>query len=115
MKTQEQIFETQKNSKKVTVKVDGKTIILSNVFNKDGFLNEKTKEAIKYRFDSNERKFYPVVSASRTYSDFTNYVISLCEYAGVKYSTGNDAPRGGRTGEFVQVSKKAADLFKSLR
>ena len=38
----------------------------------------------------------------------------LLELFGFKYSTGNDAPRGGVEGDYVQMSRRAFETLKSL-
>jgi len=38
--------------------------------------------------------------------DYTNNVTSLLDLLGVKYITGNDSPRGGKTGNFIKVTTK---------
>jgi hypothetical protein len=41
-------------------------------------------------------------------------VLKILEAQGYKYITGNDAPRGGISGEYVQVSKIASDFLHGL-
>ncbi len=38
--------------------------------------------------------------------DYTNDVEKLLALLGVKYESGNDAPRGGKTGNFIKVLTK---------
>jgi len=68
------------------------------------------------RYDSNQNKIYPIDYRGsgrfiRT-KDSTFYVVGLLELLRLKYTFGNDAPKGGKRGNYVQVSKTA---FKRIR
>lgn len=39
---------------------------------------------------------------------------SICDAQGYKYSTGNDAPKGGITGEYVKLSRVAMNFIKNI-
>lgn len=52
--------------------------------------------------------FRPVgVTGSLRYAkytvDHTDNILNACELMGYEYETGNDAPKGGKTGNFIKV------------
>lgn len=47
--------------------------------------------------------------------DISYDITSLINALGYKYKVGNDAPKGGKYGNFIKVSKIAADKIKSLK
>ena len=84
------------------------------VTKKDGTLTKLTIESIKTGFNC---KFYPTYTSGtgRFTTNLTNdRVLTVIKLLGYKYMTGNDAPRGGRTGDFIKVSKRAFATIKSL-
>ena len=42
-------------------------------------------------------------------------IVSILKAQGYKFERGNDAPRGGVTGEYVKVSKIAFNFIKALK
>ena len=86
------------------------------VTKKDGLLKQRTIEAINdYR--NRDGKFYTTYTSGRGRftSNLTNdsiyWVIKLLGY---KFQEGNDSPRGGKTGDFIKVSKRAFNNIISL-
>lgn len=66
------------------------------------------------------KRIYPCVwkKYKRRYRlyDGSDYIISLLDSRGFKWTVGNDSPRGGKEGYFVQVySKKALEYLVELR
>lgn len=59
-------------------------------------------------YNSGSGRFTSACSAIHT-------VESILKAEKLKYSIGNDAPRGGITGEFVKVSKTAMQLILSIK
>ena len=86
------------------------------VTKKDGSLKIRVVKAIKdYR--NGDCKFYThYYSGSGRFTtvlenDNIYWVIKLLGY---KFEKGNDAPKGGKTGEFIKVSKRAFENIMSL-
>ena len=106
MKTQEQIFKADK-------KINNTPIL----FKQNGELKKIVKNALnRATYTSTTIHHTRTVGSGRfitIQSDFY-YFKNLLEYAGCKYSTGNDAPRGGQNGNYIKCSKKAIELLKSL-
>lgn len=42
-------------------------------------------------------------------------VVELLNALGLKYKTGNDAPRGGQEGNFIKISARALTKIKNLK
>ena len=86
------------------------------VTKKDGSLTALTVAAIKdYR--NNNGKFYTTYTSGRgrfTTNLSNTRVFDIIRLLGYKYELGNDAPRGGKTGEFIKVSKRAFENIMSL-
>lgn len=63
-------------------------------------------------------KIYPFsYSGSGNYlnsKDYSYYVTKVFELSNISYSTGNDAPRGGKNGNFIEVNDEGIELFLSL-
>lgn len=79
---------------------------------KSGSVSKNVINALLHcRFDSDQRKIYTGYYngsgkwATRASSEST--VTNILEAQGYKFTTGNDAPKGGITGDFVKVSKTA--------
>jgi hypothetical protein len=86
------------------------------VTKKDGSLTKRAIEAIRdYR--NIDGKFYiTYTSGSGRYTtNLSNTtIIDIIRLLGYKYSTGNDSPRNGKTGDYIQVSKRAFSTIISL-
>ena len=50
---------------------------------------------------------------TKSYS-YQPYLTAILDRLGYKYTVGNDAPRGGVTGDYLKVSKKAISAIESL-
>lgn len=63
--------------------------------------------------------FRPVQTGHRggrgTVRDVTSDVLGVINILGYKYKTGNDAPRGGKSGDFIKISSLAGDRIKKLK
>jgi len=86
------------------------------VTKKDGSLTKRAIEAIKdYR--NGEGRFYThYTSGSGKFTtnlsnDSIYWIIKLLGY---KFKTSNDSPRGGQTGNYIQVSSRAYNAIRSL-
>lgn len=87
-----------------------------NFITKSGTLNKHYSNALSgSRFVFKTKRIYPCYwSGSGNYinlKDYTVYVTNLLSCLGYKYSLGNDAPRGGRQGDYIQVSPKAYEAL----
>ena len=87
------------------------------IYTKSGKVKEMVLTAIR---DSriNGLKIYPV---SWKYScghankrDLSCYIIMTLKWKGYKYTIGNDAPKGGQQGNYLQISRVAMNYLKSL-
>lgn len=90
---------------------------LTKLFNKSGELSKHAQGAIQISPKRGNR-IYPIYySGSGRYIksvDNTYYIKRFLELAGMKYKSGNDAPRGGKVGQYLQVSPSAMALLKSV-
>lgn len=84
------------------------------VTKKNGNLTTLAVESIKKGFNC---KFYPnyTSGSGRFTTNLTNdRVFIIIKLLGYKFKTGNDSPRGGKTGDYIKVSKRAFNTIKSL-
>lgn len=108
MKTQEQIFKASKKEKTLG----------SPLFKKDGTMHANVKNAIdRAKFVDNKLYHTRTTGSGRYISIQSDYVYfeRMLKLAGCKFSVGNDAPRGGKCGDYIRCSKKAINLILSLR
>lgn len=88
------------------------------VIKKDGGLTQNAKDAIHgARIEG--RKIYPVdyqgTGRHISVRDRSAYILLILNAWGHKYQQGNDAPRGGASGYFIQVSsRKVIEKLESL-
>jgi hypothetical protein len=82
---------------------------MATIFKKDGTLTQQHSTAIFSII--RDRKIYParwVISGRRkNLVDKSNYYMDVANYFGFKVKTGNDAPRGGQEGEYIEFSAQA--------
>lgn len=108
MKTQEQIFKASKKE----------NTLLATIFKTNGELTKNCKNAIDRAFFKGNNIYHTrTVGSGRHISIQSDeiYFERLLKLAGCKYSKGNDAPRGGQSGNYIKVSKKALELILSLK
>jgi len=90
----------------------------NEVTKKDGNLTMRSIEGINhYAHKQEDGKFYPTYTTGsrRNKKIVTNDNIeTIIKKLGFKYETGNDAPRGGQTGNFIKVSKSTFIKIKEL-
>jgi len=84
---------------------------------KAGNLNQQIKDSLRAcRIEGN--KIYPFDwTGSGNYIsavDRSTTVEVLLKDLGYKFSKGNDAPRGGKSGNYIKVSKKALEAFNQV-
>src|SRR5699024_2526306 len=83
---------------------------------KNGKLNYEVRNALNVSY-FNENKIYPVhTSGSGRFTsniDLSYRIENFLEAHSYKFKKGNDAPRGGKTGDFIKVSKTAMSFLKS--
>lgn len=84
-----------------------------------GTVNKTISNALRgCRFDATTNKIYTKrYSGSGRYinlQDYSFYVSQILNLQGYKFETGNDAPRGGKEGDFFKVSKTAFNFLKKL-
>lgn len=88
----------------------------NSVTKKDGTLKQYAIDAIKDHRNGNN-KFYTVhTSGSKRFTTNieNNSVLTICQLLNYRYEIGNDSLRGGKTGNYIKVSKMAFDNIKSL-
>jgi len=86
------------------------------VTKKDGNLTKRAIKAIN-DFRNQEGRFYTHYTSGRgrfTTNLSNTTIFYIIKLLGYKYSTGNDSPRGGQTGNYVQVSKRAYNNIRNL-
>lgn len=84
------------------------------VTKKDGSLTKLAIDSIKTGFRC---KFYPTYTSGtgRFTTNLTNdRVLTIIKLLGYKFEMGNDSPRGGKTGDYIEVSRVAFNKIKSL-
>lgn len=63
-------------------------------------------------------KIYPVSYSGRgrhvNVRDMNHYIKMPLSLMGYKFTEGNDAPRGGQSGNFIKVSKTALNALRAL-
>jgi hypothetical protein len=82
-----------------------------------GVLTKNTANAINSsHFNGNKiyAKYYTGSGNHINLVDMSFYIIGILNALKLKYSTGNDAPRGGKNGDFIKVSSKAIQIIRSL-
>jgi len=72
------------------------------------------KKLVKADKDNKFRTHYYSGSGRYTKVLQNTRVIDICNLLGYKYTTGNDALRGGALGNYVQVSSRAYNNILSL-
>lgn len=90
----------------------------SLVTKKDGTLKERVKEALAYLVGNSRKIHYSYYTGSGRYVRLVTYQTEiewLLRVAGYKFTTGNDAPKGGRNGDYIKVSKAALNFLNSLK
>lgn len=89
----------------------------AKLFTKAGVLSTNAKNAIQMAPKRGNR-IYPFSwggSARHIRAiDNTDYIKRFLKLAGMKFKTGNDAPKGGKEGNYLQVSATAMRLLKSV-
>tara|TARA_R100001591_G_scaffold75757_1_gene83607 strand:- start:148 stop:477 length:330 start_codon:yes stop_codon:yes gene_type:complete len=84
---------------------------------KDGTLNSHTYNAISV-CTFRDNKIYHTFSEGRgryaKYNSYAYYIEGLLQKLGYKYTEGNDAPRGGKTGDYIKVSSKAYNTLINI-
>jgi len=87
------------------------------LYTKDGKLRSNVKRAQDAY--SGNGIFRPVETGHRggrgTVRDVSCDVTSLINAMGYKYTTGNNAVRGGKSGDFIKVSKVAGKKINSFK
>lgn len=89
------------------------------ILTKSGSVNKLYSNVIKNsRLDSTTRRVYCVrYTGSGRFakvSDNSNYVREILHAQGYKFTEGNDAPRGGQSGNYIEVSRTAFRFLISL-
>jgi len=90
-----------------------KTIVLT----KTGEINKSVSNMIlNCKFDGFKIRtgYYSGSGRFTSAHSARSLVTSILKAQGYKYSTGNDAPKGGITGEYVKLSRVAMNFIKNL-
>lgn len=91
------------------------------ILTKSGSVNKLWVNAIKNcRLCFTTRRIYPVryIGGYRghvTTADNSYYIEALLKAEGYKFKKGNDAPRGGKSGEYYQVSLTAFNFITGIK
>lgn len=98
------------------MKANTKKIILTA----KGLVNKSVSNMVaNCRFDYKELKIYTgYYSGSGRFTtshSAQSTIVSILKAQGYKFEIGNDAPRGGASGEFVKVSKVAFTFIQSIK
>jgi hypothetical protein len=84
---------------------------------KSGNLHRNYRNAIESsRFAGNKiyTCFWSKSGSHLNLKDYTFYVTNALTLGGYKYKFGNDAPRGGKEGNYIQVGKPAVKFLNYL-
>lgn len=83
---------------------------------KDGQVKHLYANAI-YNCRIEGNKLYPKYWGHKGGSliDNSRWILEVLEAQGYKYSLGNDAPRGGKSGDFIKVSKVAMNFLLKVK
>lgn len=87
------------------------------ILTKTGAINKSVSNMLSNcRFDGNKiyTGYYSGSGRFTSAHSAMPLIKSICDAQGYKYSTGNDAPKGGITGEYVKVSRVAMNFIKHL-
>ena len=87
----------------------------SPLLRKDGHLRKEYRDTINR---VNGTRIYHTQTRGRgryiNYYSFRHTLVELLNELGYKYREGNDAPRGGRTGDYIVITKSALKGLKGL-
>lgn len=86
------------------------------VTKKDGTLKARVLEAIENKVFSTKIYYQSWAGSNRNKSlcTYEFEITQLLKLAGYKFTYGNDAPRGGKDGDFIKISNTAFNFLKSL-
>lgn len=87
-----------------------------SLFNKLGEFNIHARHAVKTsKYKGN--KVYPITfnHKVKSFKDRSPYILQILFLINEGYETGNDAPRGGRCGDYIETSEFAIKLLKALK
>lgn len=89
-------------------------LILKNCLTKSGTIKTSDFEMLFCisRYPTMTRRTFKWLSNGRYYKDTFSRDISLLEKLGVAYESGNDAPRGGKEGNYIILSVKGLNRIK---
>lgn len=104
-----------KNLIKKISKLEGKySLVLTT---KSGEVNKNTKSAINNcRIEGNKiyTKQYTGSGNYKNFKDNSGIIETILKRLGYEFTTGNDAPRGGKEGDFIKCSKTAINAIIEL-
>ncbi len=68
-------------------------------------------------FKGNKVYHYYTSGSGRFITNHSAYstVVAILKASNYKFTEGNDAPRGGKAGEFIKLSKTAMDFLLSIK
>jgi len=102
-----------KNLSKIQIKKLQKAGLITS----KGTLNSHVINALRCsKKDYEQNKFYPFhwTGIGKSATDYTFRVLEIITALGYKIVRGNDAPKGGQNGNFIEVSSTAFNLLNSL-
>ena len=106
--------EIKKESKKFITKIKDMKTISKNLRTKSGAINNRYSHAWENSVKKGNRIYPKSYTGSGNYITLRDYSFQIEEIIkdlGYKFKTGNDAPRGGKQGDFIQVSKTAMNAI----
>lgn len=97
-----------------------KTATKKRILTAKGTVNKLYGNALRCsRWESSTRRIYPVYYSGSgrhiNLHDHSHYIMSILRAQRYKYTTGNDAPRGGAQGFYIEVSRHAFNFLESLK
>ena len=88
-----------------------------NLLTKSGSLRKDVANAIHSSRIIGSKIYPKYYTGSGRYinlKDYSFHIIQILKMKGYKFEQGNDAPRGGKEGDFIKVSKTALKFIKDL-
>ncbi len=91
----------------------------TKILNKDGNFSLNSLNAIRESYINKEtNRIYPVKYVGKgnfiNKKDYSDYIREILRNENIDFTEGNDAPRGGKNGNFIQTSKEGIDYLLKI-
>lgn len=94
---------------------------MNNVYKKDGKMQVKYEDTLRqlasnYNFENGRYHFKSWTGSRRHMTLLTalyDRAITLLNVFNIEYKLGNDAPRGGATGDYIEISDRSFKLLQA--